>query len=396
MVFTAATVDLAVTARRETTVMHVDEPPMLNRGFLAPHLYAEVLDTRAVGPLWSGALWQPRKPPLGKLLIALGLRLGGAERPAELYDYWPGRPDSLNRVPTPEVLHAGRLLVPLCAAGATTLVFVLGADVAGLTGGLAAALLFQANPVVRMYGPRALADLPMVAVALLALWYLVRRVAPAWEGPLPRLARRALGLGVLVGTATAIKQNGALVGCVAAVLFLLWTAVILGRGAGRAFARGGCAAMLAASAALSVYVAVDPHLWPAPLAGMRGQVEEWDQRFAMHRRRRPDTALVTSAERVAAVARSLAGGPLTTLPTTWVTGVLVLAGVIALARGASAGGVYSPAAVLLAWGAVTTALVALWLPLDWERYHLPLVTVVAVFGGASAAWLPAQLRPFAA
>jgi hypothetical protein len=91
LVFVVAAVDLSATARQDATWMHVDEPRMLNRGFMAPGLYADVVRTGTVGPAWESEAWQPRKPPLGNLAIALGLWLGGAERPPEPYDYWPAR-----------------------------------------------------------------------------------------------------------------------------------------------------------------------------------------------------------------------------------------------------------------------------------------------------------------
>jgi hypothetical protein len=180
--FCLAAADL--TAKSRTAQLHVDEPNMINRGFLAPQLYAHYLRTGSLLPGWNGWIWQPRKAPLGKVIVGAALWLGNAAPPAAPYSYdwwhdyrWNA---ARGRLPDPAVLTAGRQLVPLFAAAATVAVFLLAAGVGGLLGGLAAAALFYYHPVSRLYGPRALADMPMMAFSLWAVWYLARRVAPAW------------------------------------------------------------------------------------------------------------------------------------------------------------------------------------------------------------------------
>jgi hypothetical protein len=70
----------------------------------------------------------------------------------------------------------------------------------------------------------------------------------------------------------------------------------------------------------------------------------------------------------------------------WLAGALVLAGAAALVRRPSPEGVRGLAAVLLVWSLVTTAVVAVWLPLDWERYHLPVIAVASVLAGCVRTW----------
>ena len=48
----------------------------------------------------------------------------------------------------------------------------------------------------------------------------------------------------------------------------------------------------------------------------------------------------------------------------------------------------APPRVLLLWGAVTAAIVTAWVPLDWDRYFLPVIAVTAVLVGSVARLAP--------
>lgn len=125
-------------------------------------------------------------------------------------------------LPPREVLNAGRMLIPFFAAGAPTVVLVLGTTVGGTMGGLVGAALFYFNPVCRFYGYRALADVPVMFFFLCATWYLVRRLAPAWDGGFGRLLWRSAAFGLLVGLATATKLSGGIGVCIGAAAFAVW------------------------------------------------------------------------------------------------------------------------------------------------------------------------------
>ena len=387
-VFLLATVDLAREGR--VAGLHVDEPRMLNRGFMAGRLYREYVTTGVASNAWLSEVWQPRKPPLGNVIVAAGLWLDGATPPAAPYEYDWLHDERWNaergQVPTPEVLQAGRRFVPLFAGAAVAAIFLLTAAAAGMPAGLVAAALFHWNPVVRLYGTRALADLPMMAFALWALWHLANRVGPAWRRAPSVLAVRAAMLGGLAGVASAIKQNGALMICVAAATFAAWAVARRGTGIGRAAL--ALAVVLATSYGL--YVAVNPVLYSAPITLSLAQVKAWNLKFMGHAKARPESALPSFAARVTGVGRVIAGNRFATLPLPWLTGMLALGGLVALVLRARQAGAWSVPAVLLVWAVVSVAVVTGWIPLDWDRYYLPVIAVVSVLAGAAIAPLGHQ------
>lgn len=370
--------------------LHVDEPRMLNRGFMAGRLYREYVTTGVASDEWLSEIWQPRKPPLGNLIIGAGLWLGGATPPATPYEYDWLKDERWNaargQVPAPEVLYAGRRLVPAFAGAAAVAIFSLTSMAAGIPAGLAAAALFHWNPVVETYGARALADLPMVAFALLALWYLACRVAAGWTAALRAVIPRAAMLGFLIGVASAIKQNGAVMACVAVATFGVWAAASHGRELTRALLVS--AVVLVVS--YGVYVAVNPILYSAPVTLSLAQVKAWNLKFVGHATARPESALRDLPARVLAVAWVMAGNRFATLPFPWLTGVLAGIGVVALGVRARAAGPWSGPCVLLLWSVVTVGVIAAWIPLDWDRYYLPVIAVASVLAGAALAPLGSQ------
>jgi 4-amino-4-deoxy-L-arabinose transferase-like glycosyltransferase len=329
-----AAADLTVQSR--SARIHVDEAWMLNRGFLAGPLYRAYLRTGTVSVHWSSTVWQPRKPPLGNVIIGLGLWLGDIPMPAKPYAYDYRHDQRWNvehhiNLPPPRALRAGRSLVPLFSAAATSAVFVLTAGAAGIGGGLAAAALFHFNPVVRFYGSRALSDMVMLSFSLWALWFLARCVAPAWDGPRCRLLRRTAVFGLLTGLAVATKQNGGLVGCAAVASFAtwgIWSTTTLGMRC--ALTRTALATLVLAVSSYGLFVLVNPQLHAAPLARTLAQATAWKAKFREHQGRRPEQALRTVGARVQAVANVIAGRKFATLPIPYVTGLLALVGAILL------------------------------------------------------------------
>jgi len=376
-----------LTRQSRDAPLHVDEPRMLNRGFMAGRLYRDYLRTGSVSSEWLGEAWQARKPPLGNVIVGLGLWLGRAEPPAAPYEYdwlhdyaWNA---ARGQVPSAEVLRAGRRLVPWLSAAAAAALFLVAAGVGGIVGGLVAVAVFHHNPIVRLYGPRALADMPMMAFSLWSLWYLARRVAPAWDAHRASLLTRCAALGLLVGLATATKQNGALMACVALVTFGIWGAGSASRLGGDAVARAILAATVVAAVSYGLFVLVNPVLHPSPLGRTLAQIEAWNLKFAGHWKARPEFALRTLAARTRAVARVIAGNAFGTLGYPYVTAFLVVAGAVTLAlERRPPPGERSLGTIVLIWSAVTIAVVTAWIPLDWDRYYLPVIAVMAVLVGA--------------
>jgi 4-amino-4-deoxy-L-arabinose transferase-like glycosyltransferase len=391
LVFVLVGADLTVESR--TAQIHVDEAWMLNRGFMVGRLYGEYLRTGVRSPEWDSELWQPRKPPLGNMVIAAGLWLGGMVPPELPYRYdwrrdyeWNVEHRDAVRLPPEAALRAGRMLVPWFAAAATAAVFLLAAGAGGSAGGLIAAVVFAMNPLVRLHGSLALSDMVMMGLALWALLYLVYAVAPVWDGSARRLFRRVFVFGLLVGLAVATKQNGSIVGCAGIVAFGVWGLESMPRLGVRApLVRAALASLVLAVGALGLFVLINPGLHRNPIGGSAAQVEAWDQKFSEHRARRPEQAFTTISERAGAVGQVLMGRSHGALPIPNVTWVLTIAGAILLAITPSNSSRWrAPPRILLLWSAVTVAIITAWVPLDWGRYFLPVIAVAAVLAGSAA------------
>lgn len=399
LVFLASATDLTVLSR--DAPIHVDEAWMLNRGFMAAPLYRQYLRTGKTGPGWDSWLWQPRKPPLGNVVIGLGLWLGGRATPDRPYRYdwrhdhaWNIEHRDTVNLPPAGALRAGRMLVPVFSAAATTAVFLLTASAAGNVGGLVAATIFQLNPVVRLHGSHALSDMVMMSLALWAVWYLACHVAPRWTGPRGPLARRVVLLAVLIGLAAATKQNGSLAGLTALVAFGVW-GLEHARAVGprAAAARTVLCASILTAGAYGTYIAVNPGLHREPIGGAVAQVRAWDRKFDEHRGRRPEQALTTIGARIGAVAGTLVGTRHGGIPVPYVVGLLALGGVGLLALGRAGPSWWrAPPRIILLWAGVTTLVVSAWVPLDWDRYFLPVIALQAVLVG-SVARLARLMRP---
>ncbi len=271
-------------------------------------------------------------------------------------------------------LAAGRRVSLVLAAFAGVLLFWTVARAGGRVAGSTAYVLWVASPLVREHAHLVLTDLFPVVFALAAACVAAR--------PRPGLAWPAL-LGLWAGCAVASKLNGALVALAAAV----WIALAWWR-AGRptSFARGPLAGwIVAGSVTVAVFVAACPALWIAPWR-WPGELAEVLSLWA------GDTELRQAEARGVGVAHTLGerlalavGGTLgrhetivawTGLPAGW---VLVPAGLVALVLRLRRGSVRHAdgAAALLVLALVVGAGTAGWLPLDWERYYLPLVAVVS-------------------
>ena len=388
VVFFLAAVDLTQLSR--SSPIHVDEAFMLNRGFLAGPLYRSYWQTGVVSPHWESLVWQPRKPPLGNVIIGLGLWWGNISMPAKPYGYnwrhdYRWNVEHGVNLPPERALRAGRSLVPFFAAAATTAVFSLAAGAGGIVGGLGAAALFHLNPVVRSHGSRALSDMVMLSLSLWALWYLLRLVAPAWSESHVRLLRRTATFGVLTGLAAATKQNGALVGCAGVALFVMWSAgSIAALGLRGALTRTLLTMLVLAASAYGTFVLVNPQLHPAPIARTLAQAEAWSNKFEEHQERRPEQALHTIGARVGAVSRVIDGRSFATLPVPHVSGLLALVGgILMLAGPQGLPGWRGFPRSLLVWSVVTVCIVAAWIPLDWDRYYLPVIAVGSVLVGGN-------------
>jgi hypothetical protein len=247
---------------------------------------------------------------------------------------------------------------------------------------LACGVLFTASPLVRDSATYLRTDWFLMVPALAALGYALARHAALGgaEGAAAQL-RAALWLGLFSGLAVSCKLSGAMVGlCVAVWAPLAWLAHTPRRDL-RSFARGPlAAALLAGAVCAALFYALNPRLWTEPVAGVRDILARWDELLAYFQDDwGPRTGVEVARsvpQRLALFADRSAGRDdpwraLTGLPGGWLLAALGAVALCVQARGLLRREAAAlPAALALAFCAVTALTTALWIPLDWERFFL--------------------------
>jgi 4-amino-4-deoxy-L-arabinose transferase-like glycosyltransferase len=270
----AAVVGLAsfayLAAGRQAELFFIDES-----SYVAQAFYGDlVLEGRWNDPAWLD-LPAIDQPPLAKYLVGLALRVAGYRRPSPAaavawqreYNLRPVPPEQLYvpRFATPEMHDVARWPTTVFGAVGCVAVFGLGTLAWDRRVGLAAAALLAINPLYRQQAHRALNDVPSEALALAScavmLWAWRRFLsgrsgAGAWAA--------AVGAGVLGGVAVLTKLTGLMVLIQVAAWVLL--ALVLRQFALVRRAAVAVAALVFAATTVAVFIVGNPTLTAHPTA----------------------------------------------------------------------------------------------------------------------------------
>ncbi len=398
-------------------------------------------------PEW-GSYWLHTQPPVARYLLGLPLQLAGYDL-LHLNEPWDtsltfAQNEAQGNMPTPAQLSLARLGSALAACGAVLLLFWLGRQAGGWVAGLAAAGWLAGNFYARELLTRATGDGLLLT---LLLWTLALTVplltalaaatdAAAAQRPWRRVAGLTLAVGVVLGLATAAKLTAVFALPALALTLpldagLRWVGSDRRVTAARLLRRrlvAAAAAILGVTAvALAVFVAVNPALWPQPVAGSVTLFTFRQEEMAQQMVAFPDVAIPTLPRRFQlALTRPLflysfgasvgqmvsgdaGGAQAARLP---LDAVLVALGLLTALgsrlslfwrrrttaatlpatephRPSGPGlGVVGCTAV---WTLVVYGGIALTIGMDWDRYYLPIIGLAAFWAGCGLAWLWAQV-----
>jgi Dolichyl-phosphate-mannose-protein mannosyltransferase len=325
---------------------------------------------------WDSNHWTRTQPPLTRYIVGAWLTAYGYDLETMNQPYVSTASSfevnrQKGRVPTDDVLARARQPMVILGAGAVALLYLLGVVLSGSAVGLLVAALALSSPFVRYTLAHVWAEAPLafflVLAALLAA-HGVQRVAGGG-----RVAVWATATGLALGLASATKLTG-LVGVMvtlgAAGIMAVW---LWRRGDAGAAWRVGAWASLAATVALSLFVAVNPYLWRGPVAGLRGMIEERRHEMAFQQNQWPEYAVVDWVERPwLTIAGSLQVGPLAETSLAAPINLPFLAvGMAALFGWVRRTGVASPAGMFAAWTLGYFLAIVLGLGLKYPRYFMP-------------------------
>ena len=414
---------------------HPDESTQL---YMSRDFSTVFLDRNPLVLAWSPG--QPQTPetklrlldaPLTRYVVGLGWRLRGYSAADLNADWVWGAPWEANlaALPSPELLLAARTPLAVLGALSAVLLFWIGVDIGGVALGLAAALLLALDPLTLLHARRAMAEGLLVFFSLLAVWGALRLVhaCEASRRSGWRLLAGGAGIGVLVGLAISAKQTE--LALLPAVLLLTTLALVWrlraasvepGASSRRAHGIPGRLA-IASLVALSIVVAtgltfwlLNPVLLTDPWAGAQqmiaARVELAAAQTDVNGRANPGLILANPAARVAAAAGQLYWQPLSFwdvplyldrlqppaqsyLAVVWhvllretpFSILLIVFSLLGIALSAARlvrGGVGAATRaeqLLWLWTLFTLALLALSIPLNWQRYYMPLLPASRLF-----------------
>ena len=377
-----------------------------------------------------GALaWTPDQPltpearlrlldaPLTKNLIGLGRWLQGYTLQDLNADWVWGAPwaDNLGAIPARGLLMAARLPLALLGALAVLLVYLIGMQVGGAALGASAALLVGLDPLLLLHSRRAMAESALTffsVLAALGILVLVQRC-----DTLKRLSAGAVALGALAGLAAGLavdsKQTEAVMLPVALAAAALCVWQRPWRRPQKATALAALAFAIGAGWLVGVWL-LNPVLYRQPLPVLQSMIalraDLAREQVAVNGARDPRVVLGSVPARLGAALSQLYFEP----PAPWdvpvyldqlqppadayfanpLNNLLRLPPLSLLLLALSALGVADSAArlwrdrlragtraeqVLWLWSAATVTLLALTIPLNWQRYFMPLLTPSRLF-----------------
>jgi hypothetical protein len=212
--------------------------------------------------------------PLAMYLFGLGLIVQGEGLPN--LGYWIMTEDSAwnaeqGNMPSPSEFRAARRTNVAVALLTLVAIYVLAAATINRVAGIAAGLIYALHPLVVSTSTRAFSDpllvLCVVSAALAALWY----------GKRPSIARAAL-VGLLLGLGASAKLSPLLLAAAIACLVplaLLWTALRRNRRGIQWALAGATVAVTAAATFLASY----PYLWTNPVTHTRRMIDFREKSF---------------------------------------------------------------------------------------------------------------------
>lgn len=308
-------------------------------------------------------------------------------------------------VPSQDQLHLARWASAILTALGVVPMFMLGWHLRLRALAYPAALLYALHPVILLNGRRAMLEGSLIFFSLLSMYWLVALIvaehsatARGFMVRLPAWARYGV-LGVLIGLTVASKHSGVIVA--GAVLSAALLTGIVRDSPPRPLRPLLWIVFTSAIGVLTWFV-LSPHFWNAPLAALRATLTARSELLALQA---SDTALAyrTFGERLAAVVtQPFLSAPQYFEAPNWAG--LLDDQIIAYQRSATNGwdwgaliGLLLTASAffgalsliaearrrnLIAWaillwaGAATAASIAV--PMNWQRYYLPLTLVAIV------------------
>lgn len=268
-----------------------------------------------------------------------------------------------------------------------TILFLAGVTMAavaagGYLTGIIALWTVAGNPLVISSSLRAMADGPLLLFTVLTFWISLMLLADAARGQRVRFGVWCVLGGITGALAVSVKLNG--------ILSLVYFFPVAGYGAVRFLRQGkmwpAAAVPLSLAVSAGTFLLLAPYLWPSLWESMTSMISNRMNTIAWQQGYWPRSALPSPADRFAAVWQRVLSwdapyGSLGALGTAvWIVGI----GALGMTLKSGEGFLRSRSAAFLLWIVVIGGVTAALLPLDWDRYYLPVVLVSLLVGAYGA------------
>jgi hypothetical protein len=358
-------------------------------------------------PAWDDNYWTHTQPMLTRYVVGGWLWVRGYDlntMPFPYYDFDVSLEENVRegRVPERALINDARLPSVVFAAGAATLLYLLGRILSGALAGLTASLLMIINPLARQHMATATPEALLCFLLLLTLLLAVLGARSSQTSRLPALWALAVGLALALALQTKLTATFSLSAIGTWGIGVALLAWLRARGpwgdrlrqswlAGRGW-------LIAVAVAVIVFMAGNPHLYPDPVRHTAHLFEQRAEEMQFQREWRPEWVTHGPLDRV----RYVLGGSLVMTgerldgdPSAWrglpLAALLAPVGVLALIiRGWQ---VWREQRRLPIEGLVLiTALayfagIAAGIHMYWPRYLVPTTLLGALFSGLGLAVL---------
>ena len=350
--------------------------------------------------------------PLAMYVMGLGLLIQGEGVPT--IGYWIMTQDTdwnsaMGNMPSTGELTAGRRTSVALAVLTVIALYMIGTILTNRVGGAVAALLYGVQPLVVVTSTRAWSD-PLlvlcVAVSTLAAVWLIQR--PTWP--------RATVLGSTLGLGAAAKLSPLPLAIALGVAGLcLWAGGVLAPTViSDQLRRFGQRLALVPVVAVLTFVAIYPYLWRNPVTHLYRIYAYRAQSFAEQSVNSPDAAVPSRGDAFRRLGNELGDrfsisgliveklegwlGRDVPVSLAYLDLVVAVLGLLLLVALVVRHGPLSPAAAVSAVVGGQALLILLTMEVEYARYMLPVVLLVAVLVGAVAGaawtWLRTKWAPY--
>lgn len=352
------------------------------------------------------------QPPVGKYVMGLALFIAGDKdeiQELEQMNSWDFSKDydwnvANGAIPPMKLLHAARLTMAILGIFTCLLIYYIGRSIFGLKTGIIASLLLAYNPLMVSCSRRAMPDalfLFFVTANIALIMFFYRSFL---KQELQKTVVFAALIGINIALASATKLNGAITGVIFVFfcILILFTKTIQYKSLKTTFKSKLLklksdkelkiltgSLLISMLVAIIVFIAVNPYLYKQTLGRTINLVEHRASMANGQQKDNPDEALTYLSEKFnSVVRRTMFPGSYVILSSILKIPIdlaLFILGLIILLyteiKHIRNNCKPSLRSIVILWAIITFLSITVWLPLDWDRYYLPIVLCVVMISG---------------